>query len=81
MIGKPPGWRWACDIMRSDGSGLDIPTDGPFGGQQQLPPGFTYAPQNGFGMQQQQVQPDRELGWPGDAPLRGQQRLFEERRP
>lgn len=78
MIGKPPGWRWACDIMRSDGSGLDIPADRPLGGQQ-LPPGFTYAPQNGLGTQQQ-MQPDRQLGWPSDARPQGQQRLLEERR-
>ncbi len=78
MIGKPPGWRWACDIMRSDGSGLDIPADRPFGGQQ-LPPGFTYAPQNGVGMQQQ-IQPDRQLGWPGDADQSELPQLFEGRR-
>ena len=46
MIGRPPGWRWSCDIMRSDDSNLDVPADR-LSGQQSLPPGFTYAPQNG----------------------------------
>lgn len=50
MIGKPPGWRWVCDIMRSDGSQLQVPAD-TLTDRQPLPPGFTYAPQGGATMQ------------------------------
>ncbi len=50
MSGKPPGWRWNCDILRSDGSSLEMPAD-PSNGRQSLPPGFTYAPQSGTSMQ------------------------------
>ena len=50
MIGKPPGWRWACDIMRSDGSQLEIPAE-TSNDRESLPSGFTYAPQDGSSMQ------------------------------
>lgn len=46
MLSKPPGWRWSCDIMRSDGDQLEIPAD-TFNDRQSLPPDLTYAPQNG----------------------------------
>lgn len=44
LTGRPPGWRWSCDIMRMDGSSLGLPAD-TSAGRQSLPPGFTYAPQ------------------------------------
>jgi len=50
MTRKRPGWRWNCDIMRSDSSQLDIPAD-TTSRQRSLPPGFTYAPQGGASMQ------------------------------
>ena len=66
MIGRPSGWQWACDVLRSDGSNLDVPAD-THSGQQSLPPGFTYAPQNGVGASQSGtsmvlMQQDQSLG-------------------
>lgn len=46
MIGKPPGWRWSCDILKMDESALGAPADGGVG-RRGLPPGFTYVPQTG----------------------------------
>ena len=45
MIGRPTGWRWSCDLLRSDGSERSIPADTT--SRRGLPPGFTYAPQGG----------------------------------
>ena len=54
MTGKRPGWR-------SDGSQLEIPAD-TSNGQESLPPGFTYAPQDGASMQPgPQNQPSEQL--------------------
>lgn len=46
MIGKPPGWRWSCDILKMDEGALAAPADGG-AVRRGLPPGFTYAPQTG----------------------------------
>lgn len=73
MTGKPTGWRWACDILRSDGSNLDKPADTSFG-RQPLPPGFVYAPQNGAGAQP--MQQDQSLGQPYGMQQRGPMPLF-----
>ena len=59
ITGKRPGWRWACDIMRMDGSQLELPIETPGGGRS-LPPGFVYAPQQGGGAAQ--PQPDDPSG-------------------
>ncbi len=77
MIGKPPGWRWACDILRSDDSNLDSPADTSFS-RQSLPPGFTYAPQNGAGLQP--TQQDQSFGQPYGMQQRGPMPLFGRRR-
>lgn len=46
VTAHPPGWRWSCDIMRMDGSGLGAAADLP-AARHGLPPGFTYVPQGG----------------------------------
>lgn len=66
MLGRPPGWRWACDVLRSDGTNLDVPA-ATSSGQQSLPPGFTYAPQIGAsasqgGTSMAPIQQDQSLG-------------------
>jgi len=43
LIGRRPGWRWSCDIMKMDGSELGIPADDG-AGRRGLPPGFAYSP-------------------------------------
>lgn len=43
MTGKPPGWRWSCDIMRSDGDQLEAPADSS-SDRQPLPPDLSYSP-------------------------------------
>ena len=77
MTGKRPGWRWDCDIMRSDGSQLEIPAD-TSSGQQSLPPGFTYAPQGGTSMQPGLQ--DQPFGRPYGAQPPGPMPLFGGRR-
>ena len=77
MTGKPPGWRWACDILRSDGSNLDSPAD-TSAGRQSLPPGFVYAPQNGAGIQP--IEPGQSFGQPYGMQQRGPMPLFGGRR-
>jgi len=43
MTGKPPGWRWSCDVMRSDGDQLEVPADSS-AERQPLPPDLAYSP-------------------------------------
>lgn len=59
MIGRPPGWRWSCDILKMDESVLGIPPDT---GRRGLPPGFTYVPQPGA------LQPGAQSGVPNGVP-------------
>ena len=48
MIGRPSGWRWSCDLLKSDGSQLGIPADAP-SHRRELPPGYGYPPQGDAG--------------------------------
>ena len=43
MIGRPPGWRWSCDIMKSN-DGLDVDTNSSTVRRGAVP-GFGIAPQ------------------------------------
>lgn len=65
MIGKPPGWRWTCDVMRSDDSSLNLPADRP-STRQSLPYGFSYAPQ--IGESTQNTFPEAPLSEPYEPP-------------
>lgn len=64
MIGKPPGWRWSCDIMKMDESVLGIPPDT---GRRGLPPNFTYIPPPGAS-QPGASQPGVPNAVPGEVP-------------
>ena len=68
MIGRPPGWRWSCDILKMDESVLGVPADGG-AGRRGLPPGFTYAPQTGTQSGVPSDVPGQSGGWSGSAPF------------
>ena len=47
MVGRPPGWRWSCDILRSDGSGSGAPADLP-ADRRRAPLGLGDLPRSGL---------------------------------
>ena len=51
LSGRPPGWRWACDLLRGPGFDAPVVIAGP--PPPPLPPGLTYAPQMGASNAQQ----------------------------
>lgn len=56
MLGRPSGWRWSCDLLKSDGSQLGIPADAP-SHRRELPPGYGYLPQGDAGSLDGQLDP------------------------